>query len=57
MSLDYVGAQTDKNWAELRETDPEVKHERNLRMNETAKDPAKHRDFLLRTSMYKLETV
>jgi len=57
VSLDYVGAQTDKNWAELRETDPEVKHERNLRMNETAKDPAKHRDFLLRTSMYKLETV
>lgn len=57
VSLDYVGAQTDQNWAELRETDPEVKHERNLRMNETAMEPARHRDYLLRTSMYKLETV
>lgn len=51
ISVEYVSAQTDRNWKQLRESDPRRRRAQALRMREIVADPQAHRRFLLRTSM------
>jgi 2-polyprenyl-6-methoxyphenol hydroxylase-like FAD-dependent oxidoreductase len=57
VSIEYVGAQTDRNWSQLRETDPQRRRQQALHMREIVADRKKERDFLLRVSMFERELV
>ncbi|WP_255945566.1 FAD-dependent oxidoreductase [Streptomyces odontomachi] len=51
ISVEYVGAQTDRNWKQLRESDPQRRRAQAMRMRDIVADPEAHRRFLLRSSM------
>lgn len=51
MALDFVQQSTIRNRETLMETDPVLRQKRHDEMRRTADDPAKARDFLLRSSM------
>lgn len=57
VSVDYVGVQTEKNWSQIRESDPERRREQALQMRSLVTDPERSREFLLRMSMLKELTV
>ncbi len=50
---EYLLAQTAQNKRDLEERDPEIRAKRQDEWRETAADPAKAREFLLRTAMFK----
>lgn len=52
---EYVNRDTDKNWSQLREKDPEVRARQHARWRELKDSPERERAFLLRSSM--LESV
>jgi 2-polyprenyl-6-methoxyphenol hydroxylase-like FAD-dependent oxidoreductase len=51
IAIEYVGADTHKNWQVLREPDPAKRAEFQSELRATAADPARTRTYLLRTSM------
>ncbi len=51
IAIEYVQKATLANKANLEETDPEIRRRRQDELRRTAEDPAKARDFLLRSSM------
>lgn len=55
VAIDYVGADTSRNWSALREADPGARERQHREWREMAADPARLRAFLLRASM--LESV
>lgn len=57
MFKEYVGVQTDRNWSQLREADPQRRREQALEMRTIAADPERAREFLLRISMFKQEPI
>jgi 2-polyprenyl-6-methoxyphenol hydroxylase-like FAD-dependent oxidoreductase len=52
MFKEYVGVQTDRNWSQLRESDPKKRREQALEMRNIVADPERAREFLLRVSMF-----
>ncbi len=52
---EYVNRDTDKNWSQLREKDPEVRARQHERWRGLKESPVQEREFLLRSSM--LESV
>lgn len=51
VAIDYVGADTSRNWAALREADPDARERQHREWRAMAADPERLRAFLLRASM------
>jgi 2-polyprenyl-6-methoxyphenol hydroxylase-like FAD-dependent oxidoreductase len=51
LAIEYVGAQTDRNWSEMRERDPRRRRAKHAYLRATAADPVRAREYLLRVSM------
>jgi 2-polyprenyl-6-methoxyphenol hydroxylase-like FAD-dependent oxidoreductase len=51
VALEYVGADTHRNWQVLREPDPKKRAEFQAELKAVAADPVRSREHLLRTSM------